>query len=369
MTTSRIFLFTLLLAAAVLLSACSGGVGVATSWPGLSVDAERGAAYVAAGQFVYGVDLSNGRELWRFPAEADNKISMYASPVLTEDGQLLVGAYNNLLYSLDPETGQPVNSGSWPFAGSSNRYIESPLVAGTDRVYAPSSDQNLYALTSEGVQRWAFRSDQSLWSTPATNGELIFQPSMDHYVYALDTDGNLVWQSESLAGAMVGEPALNDTGSLYIGNFGRQMVALDTSDGSVQWVFPTEGWVWSGPALVNGVLYFGDLNGYVYAVDATSGEEVWRIAPAPDASQVWKVTGTPLVVNDVVYYGSENGNLYAVDAANGDPIWNQATGGEVLSAPQLVGDLIVVALNGADTPLVAYDANGVQRWTFTPEEQ
>jgi outer membrane protein assembly factor BamB len=50
------------------------------------------APYVSSGSFIYAVDVQNGREVWRYPAEADSKLLFYATPVLTEDGQLLIGS-------------------------------------------------------------------------------------------------------------------------------------------------------------------------------------------------------------------------------------------------------------------------------------
>ncbi|HKZ03486.1 MAG TPA: hypothetical protein VJ180_14690, partial [Pyrinomonadaceae bacterium] len=88
MTTKRLLLFSLLLVAALALSACGTQVPV-NNWPGLAADAER--AYVASGSFVYAVNLNNGSEAWHYPAAADpNKLLFYATPVLTPDGQLLI---------------------------------------------------------------------------------------------------------------------------------------------------------------------------------------------------------------------------------------------------------------------------------------
>ena len=73
---------------AVTLSACAGGATTATSWPGLTVDDNY--AYVAYNTQVYAVDLVNGSERWRYPAEPDNNITFYADPTLSQDGQLIV---------------------------------------------------------------------------------------------------------------------------------------------------------------------------------------------------------------------------------------------------------------------------------------
>ena len=90
-----------LLVLAISLSACAGGQLAASGWPGIAANGET--AYIAFNQHIYAVNLTNGLELWRYPTEPDNKITFYAAPSLTEDGQVIVGGYDNILYSFDEQ--------------------------------------------------------------------------------------------------------------------------------------------------------------------------------------------------------------------------------------------------------------------------
>ncbi len=110
-----ILLFSTLFILTILLSACAGGAGTATSWPGFTVDPNGQVAYLADAQYIYAVDLSNGIEKWRFPTKGDPKVTFYAAPTLTSDGQLIVGDYNKVLHSLDPATGLETQGKQWPF--------------------------------------------------------------------------------------------------------------------------------------------------------------------------------------------------------------------------------------------------------------
>ena len=105
MNTKRLILISLLALGALFLSACSG-TAVSNNWHGVAADAEH--AYLASGSFVYAVDLTNGKEVWRYPAEANSKLLFYANPVLTADGQLLIGSAgtNHPFVSLNPATGK-----------------------------------------------------------------------------------------------------------------------------------------------------------------------------------------------------------------------------------------------------------------------
>ena len=93
----KINLVILLALGAVLLSACTGGrAALVNTWAGLAADGER--AYLSSGSHVYAVDVQTGKEVWRYPAETDNNIIFYANPVLTSDGQLLVGSGRRMDY-------------------------------------------------------------------------------------------------------------------------------------------------------------------------------------------------------------------------------------------------------------------------------
>jgi outer membrane protein assembly factor BamB len=185
------------------LSACGSAIG-ASSWPGITVDEESKSVYVAYNQHVYSLDAETGRESWRFPAEADNGTSFFASPVISGEDQLLIGGYDKILYSLNPQNNGRIN---WQFDTAGDRYIGSPLVT-DEGVFAPNADGMLYGLSNAGQDNWSFDSGDALWASPTSDGDLIFLPSIDHNLYALSAqNGNVSWQQD-LGGGIVGSAKL-----------------------------------------------------------------------------------------------------------------------------------------------------------------
>lgn len=359
----KIFLLLLLASAGLALSGCAGGTGIASSWPGLSVSEDQNTAYISNNTHVYAVRLDSFTEAWRFPIEADNNVTFYAEAAITSTGDLLVGSYNGTLYRLNSE-GQEITSGNWPFMGANNRYIAAPL-AYNGEIFAPNADQTLYALNLDGSLLWEHPTGQSLWARPVANGNAVYVASMDHRLYALDfATGEELWTTEDLGGAIVGSPALSEDGTLFLGTFNSEMIALETESGREVWRFPTQGWVWSSPALQDGVLFFGDLEGYLYAVDAETGQEVWRL----EANQGprYAITGAPVVKDGTLYYGSEDGSLYLVDIENGSRRRLAEVGAPLYASPVLTDEYILVAPMGLDQFLIAYDYNGVQQQAFAP---
>lgn len=339
----------------LLISACSSNIYSSTGWHGLA--ANTSTVYLAAGTQVFGVDLNTHSEKWHYPEKANAKITFYSNPVLTSDEQLLVSSYDHNLYSLNPSTG----SVNWTFSEAKNRLISSPLVI-QNMIYQPSSDGNIYAVDLTGKKVWQNSTGGPVWAAPATNPKCgcIYVASMDHKVYSFDAaTGKQLWMSQELGGAIVGTPAVGSDGILYVGTFGKELIALDGSNGSIKWRFTTHDWVWSGPALANNVLYFGDLAGYFYALNAADGSAFF-----PELQVNNPVVDTPLSSGDKIYFTAESDTLYIVDTTGN--ITSKVVGGQIYSAPIDAGDTILVAPTNFTAQLVALSLDGTQKWVFPP---
>jgi outer membrane protein assembly factor BamB len=356
------FLFPfLLLVVAVMLSACSKGYQT-SSWPGITVSNQT--IYMANGQQVYAINIANGLELWRFPEKVEATRHFYASPVLTPDGQLIIGDYSHILYSLNPETGAE----NWRFEESKYGYVASPLV--TEKgIFAPTNGGGLYALGFDGKVMWSKSLDgqHSIWASPVADADCgcIYVASLDHHIYALNADsGELLWVAEDQGGSIVGKPALSEKGTLYAGTFAKQIVALNKDDGQVaNPPYTTAAWVWSGLALADGKLYFGDQIGNFYILDTEDG-----LSPLAKVDGTEPILSTPLVLTDTVYVTTQAGSL-VLFGRDGAPKGRQTFKGELLGPAVQAGELILLAPVNGDFLLIAVNAQGMQQWTFVPQKK
>ena len=72
----------------------------------------------------------------------------------------------------------------------------------------------------------------------------------------------------------------------------------------------------SSPTVVNGVVYIGSDDRSVYALNASTGTELWRfstrdgVAAHPPSRMGWSIRGC------------ENGNMYGVNASTGAKLWS-----------------------------------------------
>lgn len=354
-----------LLALSILLTGC-GVLIEPSSWPGIS--AYEDTVYVAYGGQVYALQLNSGNNLWRFPDEADSNIYFYAAPVLTSDGQLIVGSYSrggtnsNNLYSLDSKNGNQ----EWIFDEANNRYIGSPF-ANEEAIFAPNANNQLYKLDLDGnlISGWSFEANDPLWAQPVSNGDILFLASMDHHVYAFNSEsGRLQWPPLDLGSAIASPPTLGENGTLYVGTFGSQIVAIDSRNGKIIWKLDTEDWVWSSPTEADGKLYVGDQSSTFLIIDASSGIELWRMTA--DGA----IIGSPLIVGENIYFATESGSVYMLEA-DGENDWDfkiiKQLEGRILGPLVLAGEFILIGVVDADAILVAIDYNGNQEWVFSPE--
>jgi outer membrane protein assembly factor BamB len=350
----RLALISLAGLAALLLSACGGPT--TASWPGLTADTER--AYLASGPYVYAVRLSDGLKVWQYPSKAGGEL-FYSKPVLTTDGQLLVGSAgpDNSLTSLDPATGQT----KWaaPFTAQ-NHWVAPPLVV-KDTVYAANNGGTLYALDlATGQMKWSLPLDNALWGAPTTNGTLVFASALDHQLYAVDPETRKVaWQLD-LGGAALGSAAVGSDGSMvYVGSFAKKVFGVDAATGSVRWTADVKDWVWGAPVLDGDSLYVADLSGNVYSLGAPNGKNAWP-AVQPDGP----ITASPLVTAEGMIVATESGTVVAYDRT-GTKLWDASIGGKIYTAPVAAGDTIAVAPMSTDFLLAALSRDGKLLWKFT----
>lgn len=346
---------------ALVLSACSGRSTVANTWHGLAADADR--AYVSAGSLIYAVDLKNGGEAWRYPPKVDGNILYFANPVLTADGQLLIGSAgkNHDLISLDPATGKE----KWAkaFSGAKGGWVASPLVL-NDKIYAPNTDGFLYILDMSGSQvADPIEIGGALWSAPVTDGTLIYLSSLDHHVHIVDPAEHTVKHEVDLGGAIPNSPTTGSDGA-YVSSF-ASAIEFIKPNGEHNVITKIENRIWGSPIVDGETLYYADLKGKVYSLDLASGKQNWFVQPNGP------VVANLLIVGDQIYVASEAdptsalGTLVALDR-EGKTVWSKEVGGKLYTTPVASGDLILVAPYLADFTLAAYDVEGKQAWKFTP---
>jgi polyvinyl alcohol dehydrogenase (cytochrome) len=147
-----------------------------------------------------------------------------------------------------------------------------------------------------------------------------------------------------------GQPAVAGN-RVFTGTLAGDVYAIDINSGCIYWSFKATAGVRSGIAVGNAhgvpAVFFGDRSAVMYALNAASGELLWKTRPVEH--QLAESTATPQFYKGVIYQGfssieeslvvdpnaaccSFRGSVVALDAATGRIIWESFTIGEAAKA-------------------------------------
>lgn len=134
------------------------------------------------------------------------------------------------------------------------------------------------------------------------------------------------------------------------------------------------------PIVVDGAMFTSGPNGTVYALDAPSGEQLWKFEPPADDRTVGrlmygKANRGVAVWKGKIFVASFDGYLFALDARTGSVVWKADTindrsrGYSITGAPYIAKNSVVVGNSGGELDargyVTAYDTEtGSQRWRF-----
>src|SRR5205807_2234122 len=136
----------------------------------------------------------------------------------------------------------------------------------------------------------------------------IYVGSYDDKLYAIAPSGALKWVTGNAGGDS--SPAIGFDGTIYVGH-GWNLSAF-TSFGAQKWTFATTDRVLAGPALAeDGTIYFGSLNGHLYAINP-DGTKRWDANAGSSIGQ-----SSPAIGSDgTVYVGTYGGSLFAFNGSS-----------------------------------------------------
>ncbi|MFJ8645991.1 PQQ-binding-like beta-propeller repeat protein [Streptomyces sp. NPDC093546] len=331
---------------------------------------------------------------WRFRMSND----VWGTPVV--DGDLLyVTSFE--VHALDVASGRrqfKTRDVAWSMAVASGRIHASDgpslyaldALDGSERwrlmtdawVYALKVDRGtvVTATRGGGVQGWEASNGTKLWEItgaqtdfetpeggPVLHGDTVYV-WQDARLRALDArTGTERWSypigdAASCGGVPVRVTPAED-GYVYVAA-GTRVLSVDIMSGHVRWHFEAPAVFLSppafapGPAVTGGGVYLADYLGTVYALDATTGKDRWRIATESRPS-----TEPVLVADGNIHVGSGSA-VYTLDAVTGTPKWRFAAGGSVIGSPVVADGRL--HFGSADHVLYTLDASGGQlRWKLT----
>ncbi|MBS0205935.1 MAG: PQQ-binding-like beta-propeller repeat protein [Planctomycetes bacterium] len=241
----------------------------------------------------------------------------WATPLVDAAGNTWISAYSGGLIRIS--TQGVLDSRQYYRCASK---LDSIGVIHNQTLFIGAEDQCVHAIDlsqSRGVNRWDHSAGRGRtgWyiNSPLMmiDGPLIVAISRDDQLYAFHLDGRETWKFQ-LPGQVLGSPVATVDRRLYFGAaVGHDdsrtgcLCCLDTRTQQIVWRYNTAAPVESTPVLGNdGVVYFGDNDGIVHAIDK-GGDPVWT-EQLPSAIR----SAAAFLPNGRVVFGSDDGSLTAL---------------------------------------------------------
>jgi outer membrane protein assembly factor BamB len=298
------------------------------------------------------VGLGEREILWRQvrnPAQGYPRVD--ATPPLYHDGRVFFALQAGALVASDAVSGETI----WTHRYS---HVEFSPIAIGETVYAGAEDRNLLALgAADGELRWRYRAPEDLGASPSYHRGRLYL-GVGGAIYCLDAgDGRVLWRADtteatpSQAEVSFHSPAAIAFGRVYAARSDGRLMALDQRSGKAEWSFRAGSIIDASPAAARPAgapptIYFGSYDERFYALDARTGEPLWR------RDLGGPVLGTATVIGATVYVtrASPPGTV-GFDARTGEQVVKLPD----IDFPPVSDGQILYAIDG--TRLVALQAD------------
>ncbi|MEU6757974.1 PQQ-binding-like beta-propeller repeat protein [Streptomyces sp. NPDC046685] len=309
-----------------------------------------GRIHASDGPSLYALDAGDGSERWRLSTDA------WVYALRAERGTVITATRGGGVQGWEASNGQKL----WELTGAQSDF-ETPEAAPV------LHDGTVYVWQDARLRALDARSGRESWSYPVGDAAscggvpVRVTPAPDGNVYiaagtrVLSVDrasGRVRWHFEApavfLAPPAFAPGAAITGGGVYLVDYLGTVYALDAATGHDRWRIATEARQSSDPVLVVGGSVHLGAGSALYTLDAVTGTPKWRFAAGGE------ITGLPAVADGRVHFGSADHCLYTLDAAGGQLRWKLATGGEITGAP--VAEAGVVYACSKDRCVYALDA-------------
>ena len=265
----------------------------------------------AGGQALRLIDFRTGKVKASFKTQdMTEQINFKGTPVVLPDRVIAHGS-DDLIYALTRDLSKVIwSQETWGIGWSSG-------VSNGD-LFIVGADKWLVAIdVSSGKIRWQRGFPSEIVMTPAlADGKVLFGTWARKF-YAYDLDGNELWCHRGKHSFGFTDPAVA-FGKVFVGDRGGMVNALDLDDGSLIWKYKSGSVGLSIPGVGKGCIFVG-FGKVVVILDEMTGE--------PDPRERLFRTGlnpfgTPTLVEDTLYFGNLDGHLYAFDFKTGRYKWS-----------------------------------------------
>jgi len=126
----------------------------------------------------------------------------------------------------------------------------------------------------------------------------------------------------------------------FVGDYDGRFSAVDLLKQQVNWVFEnveTNQPFIASPAVSGNYIYIGNRDKYIYCLNKTSGELVWKYNTGS------RVDASTVIIGERLLAANMRGDLFLMDKDNGEILWTYELGTPVDNNPAVVDNRLYVA--------------------------
>ncbi len=202
-------------------------------------------------------------------------------------------------------------------------------------------------------------------NSTSTSEWKMFGRTLDNNRYYPDTVNmshfGLLWSYEA-DDSFDSSPAISQ-GILYIGNLDKNVYALNATTGNMIWNYTLSHATESSPAISQGKVYIGCYGHTMYVLNATIGTQLWNYTIKG------YIRSSFVILDDILYFGDYdygNNSVYALNTSTGTQLWNYTIGDSMFSSPSIYNDRIYIASENNMT-FALNATTGIQLWNYTTQ--
>lgn len=198
-----------------------------------------------------------------------------------------------------------------------------------NHIFAGSNEEGLVKLVLNDAQILSSIPDLQIHQGQITYDKGVLYYASYEYLIAFDIKTDKILWNIDFGHALVSLPLITDK-YIIIADDVEGIYALNKNDGKIKWFveivngIDTRG----GIAGDNSKIVFGGRDGYIICLDTETGNEKWIFKTCNDILSC-PLVSTPTISNGKVYAGDYKGNIYAVDYSTGKQLWSKKYDGSI----------------------------------------
>ncbi|MEZ5072362.1 MAG: PQQ-binding-like beta-propeller repeat protein [Bacteroidales bacterium] len=185
---------------------------------------------------------------------------------------------------------------------------------------------------------WNFNAADAIKAAPVACGSTIVVGTSRGSIVAINADGTLKWKM--VTENSIEAPALIRNGIVYLGNLEGVLYAIDLESGQVKWTYETENQIMGSPTYYEkdgkAVLLVGSYDYYLHGIDARTGKGLWKY----ETNNF--INGACALYAGHAVFGGCDGYLHMVDAITGKARNPMEISTYVASSAAIDGDVAFV---------------------------